>query len=52
MAGFTLKDPSRIGTAVLGAGRMGEGAAVSLTMFPLLLALLILEVRYLTRRSA
>lgn len=36
----------------LGAGRMGEGAAISLTMFPLLLALLILEVRYLTRRSA
>jgi len=36
----------------LGAGRMGEGAAVSLTMFPILLALLILEVRYLTRRQA
>jgi multiple sugar transport system permease protein len=36
----------------LGAGRMGEGAAISLTMFPVLLALLILEVRYLTRRSA
>jgi multiple sugar transport system permease protein len=36
----------------MGAGRMGEGAAISLTMFPILLALLILEVRYLTRRSA
>jgi multiple sugar transport system permease protein len=36
----------------LGAGRLGEGAAISLTMFPFLLALLIWEVRYLTRRSA
>jgi hypothetical protein len=36
----------------MGAGRMGEGAAISLTMFPIPLALLILEVRYLTRRSA
>jgi multiple sugar transport system permease protein len=36
----------------LGAGRMGEGSAISLTMFPFLLALLIWEVRYLTRRSA
>jgi len=36
----------------LGAGRMGEGAAISLTMFPVLLALLVLEVRYLTRRQA
>ncbi len=36
----------------LGAGRMGEGAAISLTMFPFLLALLIWEVRYLMSRAA
>jgi len=36
----------------LEAGRMGEGAAISLTMFPPLLALLILEIRYLNRRTA
>ena len=36
----------------LGAGRMGEGAAISLTMFPFLLALLIWEVRYLMSRAS
>lgn len=36
----------------LGAGRLGEGAAISLTMFPFLLVMLIWEVRYLTRKAA
>jgi multiple sugar transport system permease protein len=38
-------------STALGAGRMGEGAAVSLTMFPFLLIMLIWEVRYLARRA-
>lgn len=38
-------------STALGAGRMGEGAAISLTMFPFLLVMLIWEVRYLARRA-
>jgi multiple sugar transport system permease protein len=36
----------------IGAGRFGEGAAISLTMFPVLLILLVLEIRWLNRRLA
>lgn len=38
-------------STALGAGRMGEGAAVSLTMFPFLLVMLLWEVRWLARRA-
>ena len=39
------------GTA-LGAGRMGEGAAISLTMFPFLMVMMIWEIRWLMRRQS
>lgn len=39
------------GTA-LGAGRMGEGAAISLTMFPFLMVMMIWEIRWLMKRQS
>jgi multiple sugar transport system permease protein len=39
------------GTA-LGAGRMGEGAAISLTMFPFLVVMMIWQIRWLMKRQA
>ena len=39
-------------TEAIGAGRLGEGAAISLTMFPVLLILLFFEIRWLNRRLA
>jgi multiple sugar transport system permease protein len=39
-------------STALGAGRMGEGAAISLTMFPFLLILMIWQIRWLMRRQA
>ena len=36
----------------IGVGRLGEGAAISLTMFPVLLILLFFEIRWLNRRLA
>jgi multiple sugar transport system permease protein len=36
----------------IGVGRLGEGAAISLTMFPVLLVLLFFEIRWLNRRLA
>ncbi len=38
-------------STALGAGRMGEGAAISLTMFPFLLVLMIWQIRWLMRRQ-
>lgn len=38
-------------STALGAGRFGEGAAISLTMFPFLLVMLVWEVRWLARRA-
>jgi multiple sugar transport system permease protein len=39
-------------STALGAGRMGEGAAISLTMFPFLLVLMIWQIRWLMQRQA
>jgi multiple sugar transport system permease protein len=39
-------------TEAIGVGRLGEGAAISLTMFPVLLILLFFEIRWLNRRLA
>jgi multiple sugar transport system permease protein len=39
-------------TTAMTVGRQGEGAAVSLTMFPVLLVLLVAEIRYLNRKDA
>lgn len=38
-------------TTAIGVGRLGEGAAVSLTMFPVLVVFLIWEIRYLGRQG-
>ncbi len=38
-------------STALGAGRMGEGAAISLTMFPFLLVLMIWQIRWLMSRQ-
>jgi multiple sugar transport system permease protein len=38
-------------TTAIGVGRLGEGAAVSLTMFPVLVVFLIWEIRYLSRQG-
>lgn len=39
-------------TTAIAIGRLGEGAAISLTMFPILLVFLIWEIRYLNRQGA
>lgn len=38
-------------TTAITIGRLGEGAAISLTMFPALLVFLIWEIRYLNRKE-
>ena len=39
-------------STALGAGRLGEGAAISLTMFPFLLVLMIWQIRWLMQRQS
>jgi multiple sugar transport system permease protein len=38
-------------TTAITVGRLGEGAAIALTMFPVLLVFLIWEIRFLSRQG-